>query len=90
MATEPLSPPRFRWSTHPTMKDKQARQQGAAYRAVREACGLGIHDISDATGTRTADLDALERGDRAFTSVADFQAALSQLWCWGSERGALR
>lgn len=90
MATEKLSPPRYIWNTHPTMLDREARAQGAAWRTVRHACNLSLADIVAATGTPEHDLRALEQGFRAFATPADFQAALSQLWLWGSETGALR
>lgn len=90
MASAKLSAPRYRWDTHPTMLDREAREQGAAWSTVRKACRLSLFDISDATGTPAVDLAELEDGKRGFTTLVDFHAALSQLWLWGSETGALR
>jgi hypothetical protein len=83
---ESLSTWRFRLSLQRSLEHQDTSEQGAAFRAVRKACGLDILDCAEGWRVAGSTLDDLERGRMSFPSAGHFQAALSQLWLWGAER----
>lgn len=85
------TPLRFTWRTSPTVKDSSTGwlprvEQGNAFRAVRVMYGLTLREVADGWGVPHVELGELERGHRHFTTPADMQAALSQLWLWAVEK----
>lgn len=88
-AEEPLSPWRFRLNLvdGDGATTTRSRKEGAAFQAIREACVLTVHEVAAGWNVPAAEIRGLELGLRSFTTVFDLQAAISQLWCWRSERG---
>jgi hypothetical protein len=84
---DPLSPWRYRWTTHAAVRDAESTEQGGAFKAVRRACCLAVDDVAKAWERPAGEVHDLESGLRMFSTVYDLQAALSQLWCWRAERG---
>lgn len=95
----PLSGWRYRWHTEALTAPErlvgglvadalvhQAVRHGAAFRAMRTECGLGLRETVAGWGISAVEMSALERGERRFVSPADLKAALDQLWLWGVER----
>lgn len=81
-----LSTWRYPLTIHPVQKSDITRDQGIAFRAIREACGLNLLEIAPPWGADAVTIAALEDGDMAFPTVLDFQAATSQLWLWRQEK----
>jgi hypothetical protein len=63
-----------------------AERHGVAFRAVRVECNLGLRETAAGFGISAVEVSALERGERVFRTIADFKAALDQLWTWSAER----
>lgn len=88
MSTEPLSAWRYRLTVEQAPKrTHRTMNEGRALRACREACELGRDEVARGWGIESATLGAIESGNLRFPTVFDLQAAISQLWCWRSERG---
>jgi len=85
--TEPLSQWRYRLTVREA-RERTARveAEGIAFRAIREACGLPRPDVAAGWGVEPATISAIEGGWLAFPERADLQAAISQFWCWATER----
>jgi hypothetical protein len=80
-----LSPFRFAWRVRSSSPFSYGRE-GRAFRTIRKLYGLGSREVARGWGVRPLVVECLEAGGLRFSTPADMNAALAQLWIWAVEK----